>query len=719
MTKFRTLAIFGVGLAALAYAGSAAAQEPLIAGPPGAASNTVVYDQAFFSRFEPNNAEDILRRIPGVPAILDANNRAQQERGFGSGGSQVLLEGRRFPGKANEITATLRRIPAANVERVELIRGASSEINVQSQGVVVNVVMRPGAAIGGSGSWEVNGRFNDAGFFDVDGLVSYSRTAGALTWMAGIERNLWSPPGLGQARWTHRTRDEVYYYPSGVIQELRPQVWDREHDKWIFTGGLSYDFANGDRLSLNGLYEYRTATETDVTPLIRYGPTGAETLRATELHVRETGPVDTVEVSGEYISGFGPGEFIGLFIVRRQKNPVLDFRNRDEPMRSVEVSRSESEVKTGEDIVRGSYILPIAPGQSLEFGAEGARNTLEQDLQVFFDFDGDGRLEPARIPIANPEVKELRGELFGNFKWEATERLSLDASLNYEFSKLTTNYPLQPERELSFLKPRLDARYKPSDRDQIRFLIERTVSQLDFANFVPRYNVTDDRVEAGNPALEPEKVWTYEVGYEHRLANDGGLIDLRAYYDDITDAIDKTPLFDDRGVLVSASGNIPEARRYGLEGRVSLRLGFVGLRDAQLSLRGQRQWSDVDDPFTGLPRRLADDRQYAYDIGFRHDVTALRMSYGFTYRSTGLASINSDLLVTEYFTVDPTLEAFVERALVGNITVRLELQNLTRSRERRWRQLYAVNATDGGIRRVDFFEERRDIRGAVRIRGRF
>ncbi len=718
----RTAAL-GASVAALAWAGQALAQAPPAEALPAAeqvsTSGTAVYDQAFFTRFAPNNAEDILRRIPGVSTILDSSARPRQERGFGSGGSQILLGGRRFPGKANEITATLRRIPAASVERVELITGATGEINVQSQGVVVNIVLRPGASVGGSGSWEAGTRFSGTGWFDGEALLTYSGAVGGLSYGLGLERQVWSGDNLAQNRWTRRTRQEVYFYPDGRIQELRPQTWLRHHVKYIATPNLGYDFASGDRVALNGYYETRRVSEHDFTPLVRYARTGAETLRAGETHDRRFGqPASIFEVSGEYAAGVAGGDFLGLFIHRRESLRTTDSRVRAEPARTVEVARSDQLVKRGEDIVRASFTRPL-DGPSLEVGAEAARNTYSQDLDVFFDFNGDGRLEPAVTPIANPEVQELRGELFSTLKWRPFAALSIDAGLTYEYSRLTTNYPLQPTKTLGFLKPRLDVRYKVTPRDQVRVLIERTVSQLNFSNFVPRYNVTDDRVESGNPNLEPEKVQSYELGYEHRLANDGGRLDVRGFYDDITDAIDPVPLRDGRGVLVSAQGNIPSATRYGLEAKASVRLGMIGLPDAQLSLRGLRQWSSIEDPFTGRERRLGDDRSYAYDIGFRHDLTPWRMSYGFNYRDGGRATINSDLLVTEYYTIDPLLDAFVEHGLSHSLTVRLELQNLTHSPERRWRTLYAVSAIDGTVRRVDFFEERRDIRGALKVRGRF
>jgi hypothetical protein len=113
------------------------------------------------------------------------------------------------------------------------------------------------------------------------------------------------------------------------------------------------------------------------------------------------------------------------------------------------------------------------------------------------------------------------------------------------------------------------------------------------------------------------------------------------------------------------------------------------------------------------------DRTYNFDLGFRHDVTRLKTAYGFNYKNYGEDSITSDLLVTEYFTLEPTLEAFVERQIFGGMTLRLEAQNLTGSIERRSRTLYTVNSIDGAARRFDVFREVRDIRANIHLHGRF
>ncbi len=681
-----------------------------------APANTVVYDQAFFLRYNANNAEGMLRLIPGVSAILDTSVN-QQERGFGSGGTQVLINGRRFPGKANEINTNLRRISSASVERVELIRGVSGDIAVQSEGVLVNLILKEGATLASTGSWELNARFNDQGDEGLDGLFSYAGNWRQVSYALGIERNLWSPPA-GDQRWTYRFHDEVYFHPDGSLAELRPQSWQRDHEKWIYTANLTYDFLNRDRLQINGFYQTLAITEKETTPFIRFDPNGNESLRATDTRTRDI-DFDTIfEVSGQYEAEIGPGGFTALLLHRRQSRPTFDFRNRELGGNILELSRSLADVDRGEDIFRATYALRIFEGQTLELGVEGARNTLDQHFRVFSDLDSDGTVEEIAIPTAIAHVKERRAEIFANHKWALSENLSLDSSLNYEFSEITNNYPFSPERRLSFLKPRLDLRYRFSDADQLRFLAERTVSQLNFDNFVPSYDVVDQKIDSGNPGLEPEKTWVFEAGYERRLSGDGGVLDARIFYHAITDHIDKIPFLDQSNDLVSAEGNIPSATLYGMEGKASVRLGVVGLPDALLSLRYLRQWSDVSDPFTHEQRRLLDDRGgYSYDIGFRHDVRAWDMSYGFAYESKGGEQFVSDLTVREFYTVRPRWTAFVERSLFANTILRFEVVNLFGAEEFKRRVLYVTDVMDGTIRRTEQWHETRDVRFAIRLRG--
>ena len=95
---------------------------------PGAANSTVVYESGFFDQYNPITASDMLDRIPGVNVF--GGNRGGGGRGLGTGGN-ILINGQRIAGKDNSARDQLDRITAAEVERIEIIRDTSGELNVR------------------------------------------------------------------------------------------------------------------------------------------------------------------------------------------------------------------------------------------------------------------------------------------------------------------------------------------------------------------------------------------------------------------------------------------------------------------------------------------------------------------------------------------------------------------------------------------------------------
>ena len=267
--------------------GAAHAQEqqapPAMPGPaPGAPeTGNQVYGPAFFAQYSLSNAEDMLRRIPGVAQILDSSGGGQG-RGLGAAGDQILINGRRMASKSTDVLGALRRIRATSVERVELLRGASGDTGVLSEGLVINMILKEGQSVGGggTGNFELNQRWSDMGWRDFDGLISWSSTLGRLSYTLGYEKQLFTPPGNtpsgGQGGdFTRRTREERYFYPSGVLQQFRPQKWERQHHKNIITAQGVYNFENGDQLNVNLLYQPHPIKATDITPTSPTTPPGS------------------------------------------------------------------------------------------------------------------------------------------------------------------------------------------------------------------------------------------------------------------------------------------------------------------------------------------------------------------------------------------------------------------------------------------------------------
>lgn len=694
-----------------AIVGAAEADGPNVPG-------RVSYEAGFFASYNPSNAEDMIRLVPGGAATLDATLSIQTQRGFGSAGTSVLINGRRFPGKSNEVATNLRRIAPASVERIELISGAAEGISTQSSGNLINVVLREGAESVAAGNYELNGRFNDQGRREADGLLAYSTSRNGWTYKASAQRDVWSPPEMGPNRWSDRHRDEVYSYPSGGVQELRPQDLTRDHDKRTYTAGVQFDARSGSRLELNGFYRTLSISEISDIDFTRYLPSGTAGTRGTERQQnRQQGPAVT-EVSAEFQGALGRGNLDLLGIYHRENTPAQQLRDQVIGGALLEISRSLSSLRTGEDIVRATWTRGLGARRSLEVGGEVARNTLEQHLAVQFDLNSDGRVEPVAIPTALAQVRESRGEAFATLRLTTGGRTSFEGGLTYERSSITTNYSFYPERTLGYWKPRLDLRVRGWRSGQFRFLAQRTISQLDFNNFVPKFNIVDSRIDAGNPGLLPERTWAYELGYQERFAGDRGLVELRAYYNDIEGRIEKVPLRDAFG-LYSASGNLPLAYSRGAELKASLRLDAVQLRNALLTVRYNWQQSSTVDPFGGARRRISSDRGNTYDVGLRQDWVRAGASAGFTYKNAGGVVTNSDLLVSSRLEIRPVLEVFAEKKLGASLVLRLEAQNVGGAREIQTRTLYAVNAIDGRAGRFDRFDEYRDTRIAVRLRGQF
>jgi outer membrane cobalamin receptor len=131
--------------AALLLAASAAsAQDAATAG-----ESTVTYPAEFFAQYEPYSVNDMLNRIPGINLAMGGGGNnggpgssgGADRRGLGAGGDQILINGRRIAGKENEGNAQLARIPANQVQYIEIIRGTSGDLDVRGGAQVINIVL--------------------------------------------------------------------------------------------------------------------------------------------------------------------------------------------------------------------------------------------------------------------------------------------------------------------------------------------------------------------------------------------------------------------------------------------------------------------------------------------------------------------------------------------------------------------------------------------------
>jgi hypothetical protein len=641
-----------IWLAAAACALSAPATAQTAAGPTAARPDMLVFDLAFFADARPDTALDMIARLPGFAL----NTGASGTRGLAGTAGNVLIDGRHPSTKSDNLEQILRRISAASVARIELIRGGAPGIDMQGRSVVANIT-----------------------------LIRTVTTERVIEANAYVYPDGYIGPVLS-ARWAQREGDDQMegaisaftdrsdgtstgfrrrYDPAGnLTQDADLELWDRIRNVRA-TGAVQRRVAGG-LMRANGLLSW-FGNENSQDHLIRSGP-GADSFND-QLS-------DTVnsELGVSWTRDMGRRaefELTGL-----QRYSVEDYTGVSES--SGDSSTFTSDGTSGESI--GRAIVRFRPNDrwSFETGGEAAYNF--RDSATAYEENG----VPVALPSSSVKVEELRGEFFGQATWRPDPTLTIEGGLRIEVSEISQSGDSNLTRSFVYPKPRIQATWTPRPGHQFRFRAEREVGQLTFSDFVASADINIGQVEGGNPDLEPQKATVLEAVYERRFWGEG-VLELTwqsAAYEDVVDIIPLTGGFD--GV-----GNIGDGSADFFQARLTLPTDRLGLPNGRLRTRGS--WSDtsVTDPVTGEARRIRGNQAFGCSVAFDQDLTGGRWSWGFVHGCNvdkGRAFRVREIR-TSY--TEPDFRMYGQWKPRADLTVRVDLINIT-ARERGYdREIYS------------------------------
>ena len=586
-------------------------------------SSTVVYQAEFFDQYQPFSVNDMLARIPGINL---ARGGGDSRRGLGAGGNQVLINGRRVAGKGNEGNAQLSRIPATEVEYIEIIRGTSGDLDVRGGNQIINVVLQQ-AQSSQSYAYEVNADYYHDGKYQPGAKLSVTGQNRKLNYFLSAEL---------EPRWEYRDGFESAFDVNGVLSNTVNR--DEGRDAWPATlqANLGYEFSSQDTANINlqwndndyNSYADRILTDFSVTP-------AARTLE------RDTIPIEqsSWEVGGDYMHVFGNGNrWKTLFIFNDADNNSVRSRYQvDGALLERDLFLSNVE-RTRERIVRSSYIANFSQAHSVEAGIERAQTTLDTSLQLGLEgipSAGDRFGGLAAVTDSTGTVEELRSEYFAIHNWELNDRMSLETTMLFEDSTISQSGTSDRSRSFTFFRPRFDYRFDLTTAVQFRATIEKDVLQLSFRDFTAGVDAGDDEQNAfeGNADLRQQQLWRYEANFEYRLPQDAGVINSNFFYEDLKDVIDNVDVSTATEVL-SARGNVGTGERYGARLDGSLRLSFIHQPQILVTAALNLEESTLIDPFLRIDReRSMRGGGSSYSFGFRHDIPSFRnMNYGINYR---------------------------------------------------------------------------------------
>lgn len=643
-----TTAVLFSGHAALAQApapetDAQVARVPVPTGPTAQAplvdasqQGVLVFTPEFFADQRPSSALDMVNRVPGF-SVTDGDG----SRGFEGSVGNVLINGSRPASKNDNGSAVLSRTVAANVERIELVRGGAPGIDMQGFAVVVNVITKSRSS---RESILEGTAFIFAGVPEqYNGSYRFTAKDGERTWGVTLSDgvSLSDADGVGRSVRTDGSgtvlRDEAFFNNSfGGGQSVR--------------GNYAAPLLGGkiDLTARYGLDDYHQITRLTAPETLR------ESLYDEEGTSGEFGTVYTRPTGARFTS---ETRFIHEF---SDFDSVSTSRNRAGTDTSPE-QRFAAVGKASETILRSLVRFEKSPAITLETGGEIAYNMLEVD-QAFTVGGVD-----VPLPSASIKVEETRGEAFAKGTWRVRPNLTLEGGLRLEGSTLTQSGDADQEKSFFFAKPRLQVTWTPMPDNQLRFRFERELGQLDFGDFAASSDLGDDTVFGGNVDLEPEQRWISELTYERRFLGDG-IVSVGYRHDEIIDAIDRIPL--DRNL--SAVGNIGDGTLDQLAVNVVLPMDKVGFTGGKLRIKNTWNHTEVTDPTTGETRPISNVRATQPSFGVTQDIASWKLQWGATYLPR-LAQASYDPDQKNGFRGHDYFEGFVEYKPTSTVAIRAQM----------------------------------------------
>ena len=658
----------------------------------------------FFASFGPVTALDMVQRIPGFSI-----ERGDGRRGFGENAGNVLIDGDRPSTKSDDISTLLGRIPASEVDYIELSEQAGADGEAQGKGQVINVVRKQSAKI--SGTFDANllvgTKYGVTGFGSGSATLRRGPTSYELNFSSFSERvHGFGPEDFsnGAGKLIERRRyigrggyDE--FSIGGAIKTKRGDVKINTNAKFTLNNGIDRRF--GDYTNASGVFigSERLFTDSPVTDTAIEVGGDIELPLAAKLTTKLIALYRTSTESTD-----------GTIETQRIGQPVSRFETR-------------SRNKPFEAVFRAQNDWTGISDHAVQFGAEVAYNRLDAKFAAASSAGGAVTVFPA----SNVLVQETRLEPFISDVWSVSPAWKIEAGAIMEFSTLKLSGDSNARRSFQFVKPRVAATWTIDKTTTMEFRAERQVAQLDFGDFATSVDLgLGNQVDAGNADLVPEQSTSLSALIRHKFLERGS-IQLRGEYQFVSDTQDLLLITTrDAGGNITGrfdgAGNIGNSKRWNGELEITLPFDWLtkplGVTGIELKYVGHYHDSRVTDPVTGLERRMSYRPLWHQNWNLRHDIAGTGIVWG---ASVGAQAANNAYFFNQFRRQQEgsNVSAFVEYNKFKLGTLRLQVVGLTGSKFNRERFIYADTRASGVLTQIISRERTLDPRVQLTLSGKF
>jgi outer membrane receptor protein involved in Fe transport len=560
------------------------------------AAPVLSYDEEYFQRFEPLSVGDMMKRVPGVSFQSDIGEYAEPSlRGIGSEYTQILVNGRRITGATNDNTVIVDRIPAELVERVEIIRSPSSDIDSQGVGGTLNIILKEGAELSG-GIYRLGAYYND-GETNPSGFLSFGDSSDSFEW--GTSLNY-------QERFNRKAASELERAldgeggPEPAFAAVVEDPDERESVDVAWTGEVRSKLGEGREWYASAFYMDSNRSETEIGREFQaedddgeFEAEAEQTNQRDDFHERNYG------IFTGYETGFGDGhawnielswdktEFDGvesnwvddldfdfdaagisdadslLDFLTQSDQDILDLfaavPHEAEDLRNPGNldGREFTDAEDDELVLKTAAEFQLS-GSKLKVGVEAYDRSRDFAFTVF-EVD-DGVLEENDDALSLFDAKDERAN--GFLKWTkdwGSSRLELGARGEYtsldiestvseslaeaadglaELGIVIDGNQISTSEDTFEFNPSAHWRWDMTDSTQMRLSVARTVRRPSFDQLNPTLIIDDEESILGNPTLDQETALGFDAGVDFELPGQDAIMGFNAFYRDVSDKIE-------------------------------------------------------------------------------------------------------------------------------------------------------------------------------------
>lgn len=512
-------------------------------------------------------AGDILKNMPSVAMGGSPNhNRDIRFRGLGNGYTLVLINGRNVGISGNNRETVLDMIPASQIESIEILSQPGADVQADGMNGVVNIILKKNAVLGTSGS--VFLAADNLGGYDAN--LSFSQKNGPFQVMGSFEK-------LSRQADKRDTGIQTKLKNDGSINELIPI--DKTEKKRFdnTTARLNLTYQAGKNWEFEGEYLYGNQIE-DKNKLENN---------------------KTLDSKGVFKKGVIREESELKDLVFH--NALLKTRKTWSKGLQMDLGLNANFSKEGKERLREDFTMApngsIDPSKASKIQRElqpttsnnfnpfltfskqiDRRATIKAGYQGFIVSRESNRLIEDFKPNENVWAVNGKNQNFFGVN-ENTHALYATADYRTGAWKITAGFRqemtiLNSESltDTSFIGssqyfiplPNLKTSYTLSENEYITASIGRRVRRPGYQDLNPFTEIKDlTEIKQGNPSLQPEIAWAYELGYfkQTQWFNIGANL----FYRDIDNLIQRNITTTGDGIFLERPENISSAYTYGYE----------------------------------------------------------------------------------------------------------------------------------------------------------